>query len=297
MSSSSSSSPPKLQTLNYVNVLAYVLYFVVAFGTSLAGLPDNATLSKKYQTLITPSGYAFAIWGIIFTAELVWTIFQVLPSYRSNQLVTKGVGYHFALASLAQSLWTIAFALEQIALSMVCMVGILVPLLAILKQIVELPTSRLGYWLLKFPFEIHGAWIMAATCLNVNLLLVAHGASATAQTAVGWLSLAVLLAAGAYATLRKVWVVPGVVVWASFAIANELSGPLDTIVATFPEATIRHTRIASMVVAYALVLLVTFEVVRSWFFRGSTSTGDDENKAATHGDIVQDGGEYSSLKN
>merc|ERR1712232_412678 len=165
-----------------------------------------------------------------FTAELVWTIFQVLPSCRSNQLVTKGVGYHFALASLAQSLWTIAFALEQIALSMVCMVGILVPLLAILKQIVELPTSRSGYWLLKFPFEIHAAWIMAATCLNVNVLLVAHGASATAQTAVGWLSLAVLLAAGAYATHRKVWVVPCVVVWASFAIANEPSRPLDIIV-------------------------------------------------------------------
>merc|ERR1711862_173819 len=132
---------------------------------------------------------------------------------------------------------------------------------------------------------------MGATCLNVNVLLVAHGASATAQTVVGWLSLAVLLTAGAYATHRKVWVVSGVVVWASFAIANELSRPLDSIVATFPEATIRHTRIASMVVAYALVLLVTFEVVRSWFFRGS-STGNDENKAAT-----QDGGEYSSLKN
>ena len=75
MSSSAETTPtsvsvPKLQTLNYVNVVAYLSNFLVVFFSTRAGLPDNAELSNKYQTLVTPAPYAFAIWGIIFTAEL-----------------------------------------------------------------------------------------------------------------------------------------------------------------------------------------------------------------------------------
>jgi len=276
---------PKLQMLNYVNVLAYFSYFAALFGSARAGLPDNAELSDKYQTLITPSAYAFAIWGIIFTAELVWTIFQLTPTYRSDPLVVKGVGYNFALACLSQAVWTIVFSLEYIALSQIAMFGILIPLLSILSKTTKQSsfsssTTTLGdYWLLKFPFEIHASWVLCATLLNANVLSVAWEASATVQTTVGVLSLATLFGAGVAAVARKkqkVWMVPCVVAWASFAISKELSAPRNQIRERFPEATIEHTRVASSVVGYLLLLVVSVALFQDRFFPASAASDDDD---------------------
>merc|ERR1719502_929369 len=106
-------SDSKLQPLNYANVIAFVLNCLFTFGaTSAFGLPDNATLSIKYQTLVTPAPYAFAIWGAIFLSQFIWTVGQCLPAYRSTELVVKGVGYNYVFACAAQSIWTIVFGLE-----------------------------------------------------------------------------------------------------------------------------------------------------------------------------------------
>jgi len=281
---------------------------LVVFGADkIGGLPDNATLSDKYQTLITPAPYAFAIWGIIFTSELVFVIAQALPAYRSHPIVIKAVSYNFALASLAQCLWTIAFGIEYLLLSLIFMIGIFLPLLRILFKTAsthEFPAvNKKEYWLLKFPFEIHGAWILAATCLNVNVLFVGAGASAKVQTVVGWTCLGLLFAIGVYACIKKrtynrVWTIPCVVAWASFAISRELTNPRELIVKTFEESTIKHTKIASIVVAVALLFLIHIEVVRTVFFSSNIEVIQPEATAAEEEDDNDDGaagGEYSSL--
>lgn len=290
-------SVPKLQTINYVNVLAYLFNFVVVFGYTKTGLPDNATLSDKYQTLVTPAPYAFAIWGIIFTSELIWTVVQCFPKYRSHELVVKGVGYNFCLASLAQCVWTFLFGLEKMVLSLVAMVSILVPLLKILAATTTQTTKATTlseYWLLKFPFAIHASWIMAATLINVNVVAVFYNAPAAIQTTIGWGSLSILFGVGILAILGKqhrarVWVVPCVLAWASFAIGKELSSPRDKIVATFSEATIAHTKMASTVVAWLLLVAIAVELVKLRFFPSTHQVVESEDGEADAG------GQYSSL--
>ena len=301
MSPSSSPSPPtdettmvsvpKLQTLNYVNVAAYLLNFLVVFGYTYTGLPDNAQLSNKYQTLVTPAPYAFSIWGIIFTAELIWTIVQCFPSFRSHKVVVKSVGYNFALACVAQSAWTFAFGLEHMVLSLICMMCILIPLVNILIKTCEVSntTKTIDYWRLKFPFQIHAAWIMAATAVNLNVVAVAYNASSKIQTAVGWISLVVLFGVGIYTVMKKenyrrAYVVPSVLVWASFAIANELSSPRDQILETFDGSTIEYTQTASKLVAL-LVLLVTLEEFgRSWLYEKESESEAAQTETTTEGE-------------
>jgi hypothetical protein len=292
---------------NYViNVLAYVCNFLVVFLYTKTGLPDNGTLSNKYQTLVTPAPYAFAIWGIIFSAELVWTVAQCFEPYRSHPLVVKAVGYQFVFASLAQCAWTFAFGLEKLGLSLVCMVCILVPLLTIVSKIsaksshstTTTTTTKLEYWLLKFPFEIHASWIMAATLINVNVIAVGSEASEAIQTTIGWFSLVVLFGVGVYAVIqkqhyRRVWVVPCVLAWASYAISKELSAPRDKIIETFSLATIVRTAFASKIVAFLLILLVLVELTRSKFF---SSEIEDESDVV-EGPGSDGNGEYSSLNN
>merc|ERR1711862_464911 len=133
---------------------------------------------------------------------------------------------NFCLASLAQCVWTVFFGLEKMVLSLIAMVSILVPLLSILARTTSTTRKKdmtwSEYWLLKFPFEIHVSWIMAATLLNVNVISVFFEAPAAVQTTCGWLSLVVIFCVGIYALSMKqnrarVWVVPFVMMWTSFA--------------------------------------------------------------------------------
>lgn len=268
----------RLQAVNYANVIAYAANALVVFGSTAVGLQDNATLSEKYQTLVTPSGYAFAIWGVIFLAQLIWTIAQLLPAFRSTELVTKGVGYYYVAACLAQCAWTVAFGLEKIELSLIAMVSILVPLLIILTKTSGLQAGNIGlYWLLKFPFEIHAAWIMAATVVNTNVLLVALTVSPSIQTYVAWASLVVVFLVGYFYTLKQKWVVPSVLAWAAIAIAVELSSPKESIIATFSESTIGQTRIASGFVGVSVLLFAFFKIVYDRFMKPA-STEDTNDR-------------------
>src|SRR5690242_11772592 len=39
-----------------------------------------AMISAKYPTIVTPAGYAFAIWSLIYFGLIAFSIYQVLPS-------------------------------------------------------------------------------------------------------------------------------------------------------------------------------------------------------------------------
>jgi hypothetical protein len=261
-------STSRLQAVNYANVCGYLANVLVVFGSTAVGLPDNGTLSAKYQTLVTPAGYAFAIWGVIFSAQLIWTIAQMLPTYRSNELVIQGVGYYYVWACLAQCFWTLAFGLEKMTLSLVAMVLILIPLVVILTKLSSVCAGSIGrYWLLKFPFEIHAAWIMAATLVNMNVVFVAQGASANTQQFVGWVCLFALVLVSLYYTMKQKWVVPCVLAWASIAIAVELSSPKGSIIGTFSENTIATTKAASGFAAAFVLVSALVKLVYDRFFK------------------------------
>ena len=55
--------------LKWLNIVAYVCTLIVnslAGGTTLIGGKVTAEISDANFTLITPAGYTFSIWGIIY---------------------------------------------------------------------------------------------------------------------------------------------------------------------------------------------------------------------------------------
>jgi uncharacterized membrane protein len=272
-----------LQKLNFANVLIYILNTLVTYGVGVSGrFPTNSELSAKYQTLVTPAGFAFAIWGMIFTSQFVWCIAQLLPKYRSKAVVLHGVGFNYVYACLAQISWTLCFTTEYIALSLISMVSILVPLVMILINTSKIASeSTSDYWLLKFPFEIHAAWIMAATLVNTNVFFVASHLSPSNQIVVAWFSLFVLASAAVYYINKKKWVVPCVLAWASNGIRSELSAPKDSIVSAFPAETIQSVRNASGVLAGFILLLTVVSVAYEHFHE--SDKGENENELEVDG--------------
>jgi benzodiazapine receptor len=281
----SESTSNSLQWVNIANLGAYLLNVLVTYGVGVSGkFPTNAELSAKYQTLVTPAGYAFSIWGIIFTAQLIWAVAQMLPKYRSKELVVHGVGYYYVAVCLAQIIWTFTFTAEQITLSLFAMLSILAALLKIITTTSKMTAETTGqYWLFKFPFEIHAGWIMAASLVNANVVLVAWNISATTQVTAAWFSLTLLAVASVYFTFGSsqyyVVVVPVVLAWASYAISVELSSPKDSIVAAFAEETIQSVMTASRVLVFLVLGTVALRVVYQRIYPSSSSSSSSTESA------------------
>ena len=149
-----------------LTVFAFILNLAITglVGNGIPGTLPNEVISAKYQTLVTPVGWAFSIWGIIFGSQLIFTVAQIIPSISGNDMVKDGVGYNFIGACLAQAGWGLIFGYVLIEWRIVFMLIILF----FLARIV-LAQSRVDHddthryrdcWLLVFPFLITvcGLW-------------------------------------------------------------------------------------------------------------------------------------------
>jgi len=269
---------PPLNYKNYGNIIAFILNTLFTYGVGQAGwlgTPDNGELSRKYQTIITPKSTAFAIWAIIFTFQGVFSIIQLLPSFRGRPMVQKGVSFWYMLVCFFQIGWTFAFAFEVIPLSLVFMLLLWLSLMGLLiwQYYVEFDPETSGcsckglteFWLLRFPFSVHGGWITAASALNVSVVVVDSAAAAATQLAVGIVSLAVLHAISVWHLFgykRPNYTIPIVLIWANGWIYGELQEPQELILQTFDQSVISGVAYAafsvSMVITIQVVLRVAF---------------------------------------
>ena len=119
--------------LKYVNIVAFVLTVIInsiAGSTTLLGGQDTAAISDKNPTLITPAGYVFSIWGIIYFLLGVFVIYQALPRERSS-IYHEKIGWLFVLSSLINIAWIFVWQYESLILSVVLIFALLFSLIAI----------------------------------------------------------------------------------------------------------------------------------------------------------------------
>jgi hypothetical protein len=207
-----------------------LIAILAAFGINIwANLnpPNGLTIGAISQTrfknvLITPANYAFAIWGLIYLGLISFAVYQALPRQKSDVLLYK-IGYKLAIASISQIIWVFCFLYGQYDVSMIAMVGILLPLIAAYWSLpFKTPISRSHRWLIRFPITIYLAWISVATIVNGAILLEAQHWSGWGITPQAW-TIIMLLVAGLithFVVLPRLdFVYGGVFVWALTAIA------------------------------------------------------------------------------
>jgi len=254
-----------LSPKNLFNLVAYILNITLVYGLGNAGwlgTPNNGELSRKYQTLVTPNSSAFSIWAVIFLFQGAFAVAQLLPRFRAQAMVLQGTSYWYCVVSALQIGWTIAFAYEVIALSLVFMLLLWSSLIALLyTQYYATSDGTLWeFWLLRFPFSVHAGWITAASALNVNVQVVSVNAPADIQLAVGIVSLAVLHAISVWVLFyipRPNWTMACVLSWAFGWIYAELGNPNELITSTFAVGTTGGVRYAAIAVSF----IILFQVV------------------------------------
>src|SRR5512135_608183 len=119
--------------LKPANIVFYILTIVVnslAGGTTLIGGKLTAAVSDANPTLITPAGYVFSIWGIIYILLGVFVVYQALPSQQGKEYQRK-IGWLFVLSSLINIGWLFLWQFEYLSLSVVLMFLLLATLISI----------------------------------------------------------------------------------------------------------------------------------------------------------------------
>ena len=169
------SASKKTTLLQSLNVAAFILTLVVNGLASAVALNGRTTaeVSDLYPTLVTPAGYVFSIWGVIYALLLIFAVFQALPSQREKPFLRK-ISVFFALSSVLNVSWLLLWHYDQIALSVVLMFGLLATLITIYLRlnIGKAAVSWKEKACVHLPFSVYLGWITVASIANVAAALV-----------------------------------------------------------------------------------------------------------------------------
>ena len=144
---------------------------------------DNGAVSAKYPTLLTPAGYAFSIWGLIFLSLAIYAVWQLLPAQRTSQL-PDAVAQPLTLACLATGGWLVVFAYELMPLSGLVMLLILGALIVVFGRVRRRVRAGLAPRWVSVPFALYLGWISVASVINITIGLRTLGWQPAANGAV-----------------------------------------------------------------------------------------------------------------
>jgi len=213
-----------------VNIVAFIVTVAVnglAGSTTLLGGVTSADVSDRYPTLVTPAGFTFAIWGVIYTLLLLFVVYQALPKNRDKPFLGQ-VGMLFGLSSFCNVCWLFLWHYDLIAYSLVLMLALLASLILIYRRldIGRAAVSLKEMALVHLPFSVYLGWISIATIANVSVTLTAVGWDGwgipDATWAVVIIGVALVLTLAMLAT-RKDVAFSLVVVWALVGILSKQS--------------------------------------------------------------------------
>ncbi len=182
-------------------IIAAILQ-IVASSLPAFGIGDPiGSQSDAVRTLITPAGWAFAIWGPLYAGSVAFAIYQALPAQRQSRLLPR-IRLPAAGAFLGNAAWAIHTQFFGLAVfSVVIIVFSLSCLIAIYRVFAGWqPMFSTGQrWLAVLPLSALAAWLTAATIVNIAATLLFYGVDA--GQAAPLISALVVLTGGAIAAL------------------------------------------------------------------------------------------------
>jgi benzodiazapine receptor len=225
--------------LKWMNVLAFALTVAVnslAGGTTLLGGRLTSEISDANPTLVTPAGYVFSIWGIIYVLLGIFVVYQALPSQAGKDFHGR-IGWLFVLSSLLNIIWLFLWQYEYLSLSVVVMFLLLATLIAIYLRLgIGKSKVALGEKLaVHVPFSVYLGWITIATIADVSVTLVSVNWDGFGISQETWATLVIVIAlliTLLVVATRKDVAYGLVIIWALLGIAVKQSGSQNVVMLT-----------------------------------------------------------------
>ena len=213
-----------------VTVLTFagtVIVNIAAVALPLGGV-TTAELSDRYPVLVTPANYVFGIWSVIYVLLLAFTVYQALPSMRTNETLRR-LGYLPALTGILNAVWVLLWQFQVFLFTVPVMLALLVTLIVIHRRLREPAATReaLAFgWLAVLPFSVYLGWITVASIANIAQMLYLAGYRGWPIGEQAWAVIVLAVGLGIAATMvvRQRDVAYGlVIVWAFAGIAVKQS--------------------------------------------------------------------------
>ena len=168
-----------LHTLNIVFLVGTLVVNYLANALPIGGY-NTGQLSDMYPTLFTPAGFTFAIWGIIYLMQVVFTTYLAWGIYTSDEeseKIIKNVGFWYILLSIANMAWIFLWHHQLIGIAlivMICMWLLLFKLYTIVDQdwIEDNVNTTFS---IQIPISIYLGWISVALIANTAVFLTSIG--------------------------------------------------------------------------------------------------------------------------
>jgi hypothetical protein len=172
----------KTQILAILNLLALLIHVTLSYFTQfkLVNDQDAGQVSDAYDSLFTPAGITFAIWGVIYTALLFFCIYHIRMAFKhpgthpANENVNR-MGVWFILNNIGAAAWLIVWTKGLIPASAGLIVFQLITLIIInLRLNIHNPHAGIDSKIFtQFPLSIYFGWLTIATIANISIYLLA----------------------------------------------------------------------------------------------------------------------------
>ncbi|NTU85557.1 MAG: tryptophan-rich sensory protein [Chloroflexales bacterium] len=158
-------------------------------------------ISGRFPLLITPPGYVFGIWGVIYSGLIGYAVYQALPSRRDRRRL-RSIAWPFVLSCAANIAWLLLWHYNHYRLTLGAMVGLLLGLITIDRRLGRTGEQYADDLIFaRLPFSIYLGWISVATIVNATVVLYDAGWDGMGLTPEVWTTALLGVGAGLGATM------------------------------------------------------------------------------------------------
>ncbi len=209
--------------------VAMIVFNILAAAGRVNGITSDA-VSAKYPSILTPAGYAFTIWALIFAGLAAFSIFQLLPSKLEKFRLIRTL---YILSCLLNCAWIYFWHRESLGVCLVAIIALAGTLMVI--NVLLGPTGSTREVLFtSAPFGIYFGWVTAAVLVNFAVWLksIDAGISDTAWNIIGAASIFAAAIIGILVRWKlRNFLYPLAIAWALTAIAVNQGGHTAIVVA------------------------------------------------------------------
>lgn len=180
------------------NTIAFLFMIIINFLANylpLNGVPTDE-ISDQYQNIFTPAGFTFIIWGVIYlllTVLMIYLIKGLITQNKKAYQIILQMKWYFLASSLLNGGWLFAWHYDQIFLTLIIMIGLLISLIMVYKSLKNLSYTPDFY---QIPFSVYLGWITVATIANIFVFSKAMELSGLGLPAEFWFTIILLVILG-----------------------------------------------------------------------------------------------------
>ena len=206
---------------------ATIVFNALAATGYLNGITP-AEISDRLPTVVTPAGYAFSIWSLIYLGLVVFSIYQALPDGMGRFSRVRTL---YIASCVLNCAWIYFWHHGFIGICAILIVALAILLIVIASRFAE-TISVAEKLTAKSTFGVYAGWVTVASIVNIFVYLRSVGSLAAESDLLGILAVVAATGAAVAVTWKfSNYLYPLAVAWALTAIAVNQSGRTGLVIA------------------------------------------------------------------